>query len=186
MRVTLVLAVGACLLGGCAGPAPRQEPLPQIATPSLDKLASPNSDAPELEQAVHLTVNRMRRKHGRKPLAWSDTLHQVARKHSQDMAERAYFSHTTPEGDGPVERAKRLDFPPPEALEDGPRIGVGENLFRGGLYEQGEARDVARETVESWMESPLHRKVLLNPLFRQQGLGVALIDGKIYVTQNLF
>ena len=57
-----------------------------------------------LELKIHELINIEREKHGLKPLAYDKALALVARYHSGDMADRDYFSHTTPEGLEPMDR----------------------------------------------------------------------------------
>ena len=56
------------------------------------------------------------------PLAFHPTLLQAARAHSQDMIDRNYFSHITPENLAPADRLAALGY----------TAGVGENLDGGG------------------------------------------------------
>src|SRR3954452_5911318 len=44
------------------------------------------------------------------PLAWDPELIQAARGHSQDMSDRTYFSHVTPEGVDPGGRIAAAGF----------------------------------------------------------------------------
>lgn len=52
------------------------------------------------ELAVTELVNQQRQHHGLAPLLPDDRLHAAAKAHAEDMAERDYFSHTTPEPEG--------------------------------------------------------------------------------------
>lgn len=161
-----------------------------------------------MERAVHRAINHARTRRDRAPLAWSDSLHRLARSHSREMAERDFFAHVNPDGESPVERAQRFGFPTARSLGDGRRIGVSENLFRTYRYDgyrdvyrqrgDGPRRHIRREydwktvqalaqqTVQGWLESPPHRHALLSPDFRQHGLGVVFTSKRVYVTQNLF
>lgn len=214
----LLLAVCGLLLAHCASteePAPpstqRTFPVEEAAPPSEPpdySEAPPALDVAVLERALHRTVNRVRRRYDRAPLTWSDSLHRLAQSHSRDMAQRSYFSHTSPGGVGPAQRASRRGFPSARSLGDTLRIGIGENLFRTyrydgyrDVYEQRgdeprrrvrrtydwkSAQQIARETVEGWLQSPPHRRGLLSRKYRRHGLGVALTEKRVYVTQNLF
>lgn len=210
LAASLVASVG--LLAGCApGPAAPERQAPPAGTanaPPADTTRPPAFDAQELERALHRAVNQVRSERGRTSLAWSDSLRRLARSHSQDMARRGFFGHTTPGGVGPAERAERLGLPAARPLSDGRRIGIGENLFRTyrydgyrdvyrrrengarqrvrRVYDWKSRRVVAEETVESWLESPSHRRALLSRNYRRHGLGVAFTKERIYVTQNLF
>src|SRR5690606_12211263 len=63
----------------------------------------------------------------------------VARAHSRDMAERAYFGHTAPDGASPFERLTRAEYDFRAAAE---------NIAMGQLN--------AERVVASWMESDGH------------------------------
>ena len=56
------------------------------------------------------------------PIAFHPKLLQAARAHSQDMIDRGYFSHLTPENLAPADRVRALGYD----------AGVGENLDGGG------------------------------------------------------
>jgi uncharacterized protein YkwD len=56
------------------------------------------------------------------PLAFDTRLIQAARQHSQDMNDRAYFSHITPEGIDPGQRMTAVGFP---------WLGWGESIAAG-------------------------------------------------------
>ena len=71
--------------------------------------------------------------------------------------------HTTPDGLSFAERIRGTGY-----LRASRRWFVGENLagpWRG--------RDSARRIVRAWMHSPPHREVMLNPAFREVGIGIA-------------
>lgn len=51
------------------------------------------------------------------PLAFDTRLIAAARGHSQDMANRGYFAHFTPEGIGPQQRIRAAGFPAPGSEE---------------------------------------------------------------------
>src|ERR1700757_3167699 len=58
------------------------------------------------------------------PLAFNSELVQAARAHSQDMNDRAYFSHTSLDGAGPGQRISQAGFS---------WTGWGESLAAGSL-----------------------------------------------------
>lgn len=88
---------------------------------------------------------------------------QAARSHSADMGRRGYFSHTTPEGLGPGDRARSAGFTSP---------GIAENIAAGGA--------TAEATVEQWMTSPGHCGNIMMPRYRVIGVGHARVDGSRY------
>lgn len=105
-------------------------------------------------------VNNERTSRGFKALTFDPRLREIARAHSQDMFERGYFSHYTPEGESVADRAQKagIDYQV-----------IGENLaFAPSL-------DLAHKGL---MNSPGHRANILSPDFNKIGIGV--IDGGIY------
>lgn len=55
-------------------------------------------------------LNGLRKKHAVAPLELSDELNRIAQNHSDDMARNNYFSHSSLNGDGPGDRAKKMGF----------------------------------------------------------------------------
>jgi uncharacterized protein YkwD len=106
------------------------------------------------ERSFVQAVNAVRASYKLSPLALTRTLTRAARAHSTDMIRRRYFAH----GDF-RDRLRRF----------GVRTGrVGEDL--GWTIDDGAA---ARRVVSLWLASPRHRYVLLTPIFRRIGVGVA-------------
>lgn len=97
------------------------------------------------------------------------TLRQVAYAHSKDMADRGFFSHTNPDGDGPGDRIDRTNYD---------YSTWGENIAAG--YETPAA------VMDGWMNSPGHRSNILNCRFLDIGVGYyykASSDWEYYWTQ---
>jgi uncharacterized protein YkwD len=145
--VSAVLIV--CSVGASAVSAQTVPSLP-AATQVADATLAPSSD----ELAILRTVNGVRARNGRRPLALGPALHRAARAHSVDMARRNYFDH----GDF-VSRLRRF----------GVRArAIGENIAYA--TEPGFSAAVI---VRMWMTSPPHRSVLLDRSFSRIGVGVA-------------
>jgi uncharacterized protein YkwD len=120
------------------------------ATPfTPDGLARTQADV------VHLT-NRERARAGLAPLAVDPLLTTAAQTYSADMAARAFYSHTSPEGTQPWDRA---------AAAGSTRRSIGENIACG--------QRSADEVVDGWMNSPGHRANILKPGFTHIGVGFA-------------
>ncbi|GAA3755475.1 uncharacterized protein YkwD [Spinactinospora alkalitolerans] len=111
-------------------------------------------------QVVDLT-NAERADAGCAPLRIEERLVTASRSHSDDMAARDYMAHESPEGEGPGERA----------AEAGYDAWSGENVAAG--YSSAEA------VMEGWMNSPGHRRNILD--CDSRAIGVAETDG--YWTQ---
>jgi uncharacterized protein YkwD len=117
------------------------------------------ADRARIEAGMISGVNRVRRQAGLPPLAPNPLLDRVSQEHAEDMLARSYFGHRTPEGLGPTERARA----------DGYRSGIGENLV--------EQRFSVDEALKAWLESPDHRRNILDPGCRELGLGLAVGAG---------
>jgi uncharacterized protein YkwD len=169
---------------------------PAPAPPVPAKPTKPALSIPELEREVHLLINKERQAKGYSPLSFNATLSGIARKHSRDMAARNYFSHRSPEGTGFSERYRQAGYSC--SVQTGETIYTGaENIFQNNLYDRvitvgtetrydwNSARKIAETTVQGWMNSPGHRKNILTPFWRSEGLGIAIApDDKVYITEN--
>jgi uncharacterized protein YkwD len=149
-----------------------------------------------LERKVHRLINRERERHGLAPLVWDDALARIARGHSRDMFRRRYFSHASPEGHDLEHRYAREGYRC--AINVGNiRYEGAENIALNNLYDavritNGKAvyawnseERIAETTVRGWMDSPGHRRNILTPHWRKEGIGVAIDpEGRVYLTQN--
>lgn len=122
---------------------------------------------PDLEAGMLVLVNEERVKRGLRALKADPQLRAVARRHSNDMFNRGYFSHISPEGLSPFDRmaSGHVTF-----------LLAGENLALAQTLK------IAHTGL---MNSPGHRANILNPGFGRLGIGV--LDGGIYglmFTQN--
>jgi uncharacterized protein YkwD len=115
-------------------------------------------------------VNRVRRAQRLAPLTFYRDLLPVARAYSRRMAEEHFFSHNDPDGRTVRERVSEAEIRW--------RI-VGENL----AYSNGYVNPVAA-SVHSWMESPGHRRNLLDPDYNETAIGAWIgTDGTVYFTE---
>ncbi|NEU56159.1 CAP domain-containing protein [Halorussus sp. MSC15.2] len=151
-----------------------------------------------VRRLVHRFVNRERAQRGLDPLALNETLSRIERYHSRDMAESDYFAHVSPGNETLTDRYDRFGF---EC-----RVSVGENRYATGAeniaytyYEESvdvgnrtvtysTPKQLARGIVAQWMNSSSHRKNLLRPYWRREGIGIATEETptgtRVYVTQN--
>ncbi len=90
------------------------------------------------------------------PLTWSCKLEAAAKRHSQDMAEQNYFSHTDPNGVGIQQRVSNQAYN---------WQAVGENIAAG-------QRSVSA-VVNGWLESPGHCQNIMNATFTEMGMAKA-------------
>ncbi len=114
-------------------------------------------DLAAVQKEVLDRVNAERVKAGVPPLRLDSRLSLAAQRHADDMLARDYFSHASPEGRTVIHRAATAWYS---------FHLIGENIAFGQLS--------AEQVVQAWMESPEHRRNILDHGFIHMGLGVAL------------
>ena len=130
-----------------------------------------------LETEIHHLTNALREERQLEPLAPLEILDTIARKHSQDMADRDFFEHINPEGLAPHDR---LLAGLPNAINS----YAGENLAQHS-QEGLDSSALAAELMRLWIASPDHLTQLVAPEFRQLGVGVFQDEvGVVYATQT--
>ena len=128
-------------------------------------------DPGELAILLWDLVNADRRRHGLPALQWDNRLANVALGHAEDMRDRSYVAHVSPDGRGLRERVEAAGY----AFR-----AVGENVARNRSVYSAE---------ESLMRSLGHRVNILATKFTHVGIGVAIEErlggGRyLYVVQN--
>ncbi len=136
------------------------EPAPAAAAMTAATPAASGSEAAVLD-----LVNQARAQAGCGAVTADPALAAVARDHSADMRDRGYFSHTTPEGLSPFDRAGAA----------GISYARAENIASG-------QRDAAA-VMDAWMNSAGHRANILNCSLSKLGVGVAEGPGGPWWTQ---
>jgi uncharacterized protein YkwD len=126
--------------------------VPTTTVPPTTTTQPPPNRAPE--QAVLAIVNQARSQAGCKPVVIDDRITTAAQAHSTDMANRDYFSHDTLEGVDFAERMKDAGYPSPG----------GENIAMG--------QRTPEQVMKSWMDSPGHRRNILDCSFNAMGVGL--------------
>jgi len=150
----------------------------------------PEVRVPDLEQKIHELINAERKANDREPFEWDESLSNIARAHSEDMARRKYFKHVNPEGLTPMKRAEAAGYHACQLM--------GQNIYQNNLYSRvitekkrttydwNSIDQIASTTVKGWMQSDGHRQNILEKNYTKQGIGVAIDeadDGKVYITQ---
>ena len=156
-RTAVVLAAAvAAVIALAAAPAGARA----AACPSA---AQPVGTAPDatVETAVACLVNGERTARGLVAVERAGALESAAGRHAADMVARRYFAHVSPTGGTGDKRARRAGY-----LTAPCRV-VGEDL---GWAPPDAA--TAQAVVEAWMDSPSHRAVILDPAFRDIGIGL--------------
>lgn len=179
------------------------EPLSSATTTSSSATTTSTGqelDRARVEQLVHEYINRERSERGLSNLSFDNQLRKIARSHSTDMAERGYFSHTSPEGETMQDRYEAHDYECRVTVSEDRYATGAENLaytyahqrvetkYDGTVYHRT-ARDVADGLVQQWMHSEGHRENILTTHWENEGIGVSIVpqDGgslKIIATQN--
>lgn len=167
----------------------------------------PKIDINGVERLVHELINTERQKKGLSALQWDAQLTDIARRHSKDMAQRNFFAHYNPDGKDPTARGEQLGYRCFKDYGSYYTEGIAENIYQDTLYSGAsysttslngvptESRttyywnyeeDFAKRAVQSWMNSPGHRKNILTETYTQEGIGVAVDDDTInvYITEN--
>lgn len=113
------------------------------------------------ETRVLRDINRIRVRHGRRPLRLDRPTMHVARARSRDMAAKRYFAHVEPDGDDARRILGRRHIPAQSVTEN---IGhtVGLTLKRG-----------SRLMATWWYRSAPHRRQMLARRINYVGIGIA-------------
>jgi uncharacterized protein YkwD len=158
-RLTLViLAAGLPVHGVIEGQERRGPNLPEVQ-----------------EQIVELT-NELRRREGLEPLRVDSELNDAAEYFADYMARHDELSHTA-DGNRPAERAELHGYEYCLILEN-----VGMQHRPAGVR----SRELARAFVESWEDSPEHRRSMVDPDVLDLGVGIAQSQetGRYYAVQK--
>jgi uncharacterized protein YkwD len=131
-----------------------------FAVPEVDHFTRATSGLRDAERAraeMLAQVNALRRKAGAPALKMDRDLQQAAQGHAEDMLARGYFAHKSPSGTSVRERSREAGYQ---------WRTIGENIAEG--------QTSVDEVVTTWMGSPGHRQNILNPDFRDLGIGLVL------------
>lgn len=91
------------------------------------------------------------------PLVWNSIIEQSAYKHSKDMAEKNYFGHVGFDGSDGGKRLLSLSYS---------WTAWGENLYKATGF-----TPTKKQVVDAWKNSPGHCQNLMNPRFKEMGVG---------------
>ena len=114
--------------------------------------------------AILCLLNRERRERGLPALRQDDKLERASQRHNEYMVEHKCFAHDCP-GEATLEQRLRIvDYLRGGLL----RWAYGENIAWGE-----EHLSTPRAMVRAWMDSSGHRHNILNPSFKEVGVGVS-------------
>ena len=151
-----------------------------------------------IEEKIYEFTNDERQKHGLSKLTRISAIDSIAMGHSQDMSNRNYFSHNTPEGLDPTGRGSKAGYDCRKDYGSYYTHGLAENLFYSHTYSHYTVEGVkssytwitdeettAKDIVDGWMNSPGHRANILEKKYDKIGVGVVInSDEEVYSTQN--
>lgn len=128
--------------------------------------AAPTSASEINAENILKYVNASREEEGLADLAIDSELSQVANDKLNDMISNQYFAHTSPDGITPWYWFEKNKYDYKYA---------GENLAISFLTAEAEHK--------AWMDSPTHRKNIMNPEYQEIGIavGVGEIDGQMSI-----
>jgi uncharacterized protein YkwD len=133
-----------------------------------------------LEKRVHYLINEERSKHGLQKLRWDNDLLNIARLYSEDMLRNNYIGHYDRKGNLNFARYEEYGY---NCNKKNPNTGTGsENIalvsdsvmvFKNdSLTTYRQAEEIANKIVETWMNSPGHRKNVLSDIWKFEGIGI--------------
>jgi uncharacterized protein YkwD len=125
-------------------------------------LTPTSANSARIRAATLCLVNAERRKNGLGRLVDQRDLRSAAQRYSRDMVQRQFFDHVAPDGSTLNRRVQRTAY-----LRRANSWRLGENLA-WNIGEQATAAAI----VATWMASPAHRVQVLQPRYRDLGIGV--------------
>jgi uncharacterized protein YkwD len=114
-------------------------------------------------RALLCLVNGVRAQHGLRAVRANGKLRVAARRHAGDMAAHDFFAHDSPAGTTVSSRVRSAGY-----------LGGVREWWLGEALAWGKASAGApRAILRGLLNSPPHRRILLDPNFRDLGVGVA-------------
>ena len=159
-----------------------------------------------LHAAIFFETNRQRIAHGRRAFRHSAVLEAAAFGHSRDMVTHEFTSHTSVVH-GKETLEQRLQISGVRNIRIGENIAVSSALeYKAGtpVYTPDQNNgyfsytpngtpieprtyiDAARTVVAQWMQSPGHRRNILNPGFNYLGTGAAIFRNSAFYEMPYF
>ncbi len=158
-RLIGLALVGVLLLlaGGAADRAQGATPCTKYGEVHADDLRNRQARA-----SIRCFLNRERDQRGIPNLHTDKKLQKAAQKHTEVMLKKDCFSHQCP-GEGDLaSRLRGVDY----LISGLIRWMYGENIAWGGAQ-----LGTPKAMVKAWMNSPGHKANILNPTFRDVGVG---------------
>lgn len=165
--VVVLLWMGLGMLGCTAQPAADALATVGQGTTQTDVLPDMVSDAPAstpdgasaMRAKLVASINVERAARGAAPVFANKTLNDIAEYHVSRMIDGNFFSHVDPYDNSNVAaRADKFEYS---------YLKIGEDL--------GAGQETPERVLADWLASPSHRAILIDPGFREIGVGV--LDG---------
>ncbi|MGV8120484.1 MAG: DUF6531 domain-containing protein [Candidatus Xenobiia bacterium LiM19] len=107
-------------------------------------------------------VDTERVKQGKEALEWDESLRSIARSHSRDMAEKGYFGHVNPDGQGPGDRLNNA--------------GVLYDAVAENIAQNDNSIDPAGQALTDWMSPDKSKSATdLNNILDMSGIGYSRV-----------
>lgn len=165
MRRTTAIASAIAALAGAAPAAHAGTTDAGTATcAGADAIATDEASREQASLAVLCLVNRDRAQHAAAPVRAAGQLASAATAHSTDMVTHQYFSHTSPTSGSLTQRVLRTGY-----VHKSRYALLGETIAWGSLeYATPDS------LVAAFLESPEHRRIMLDKHYRDVGVGLVL------------
>jgi uncharacterized protein YkwD len=176
------------LLFGERQQLPYFEPKVNITPPTVPENMS------YLELSSFVKVNERRAEAGLPALKWNDELAYVARMYSQDMADRDFFGHISPEGESHDHRLHDEGIYYYNSTAENLAL-INHASSYTYIQQTGQILNktykdldqVVHDAVQGWMDSPPHRENIERGQFDESGMGVAYSkDNETFLFTQLF
>lgn len=169
--LALLFAASTMFLTSCGGGGGESAGKKKSAIPFAQAKAG---STPSLRAARFKKLLKSHPKQNRPEMQEDPRLSKAARARARDMATRAYFSHTDPDGNGPHVYVKRAGYRLPNSYQSGRKANYVESILGGS--------GTAANALEQWMSSSAHKKHLLaeSGFYKKQtryGVGQVTVPG---------
>lgn len=179
---TLAFVWGMMGEAGTAQPTPGDTPVGpdepferELLPPDVDAYQDAGTNLPDVTHRVGMLTNEERTVQERAALTMLPHLNRIACRHNKDMLAHSYSGHEDSDGRRVGDRLAREH----RTLL---ATGYGENVFQA-WGKTTRNRDVASTAVDSWMNSPPHRKNILRRSYTHLGACVTRADDQLRATQ---
>ncbi len=139
------------------------------ASPAAAATSCANADAAPgtvassaLREATLCLLNEQRADAGVGPLKAHKKLEKAAFRFSKEMVSKRFFDHVSPSGSTLSTRVKKVKY-----TKGARSWALGENIGWGTG-----GRATPASMVDAWMKSPGHKRNILDPTFKEIGIGI--------------